>query len=233
MDNLPNRLCIFLTARSGSSFVRYLFHEEIKKPHYINSSPRALVVLEDSFPGQNASESYVRKIPEIEGKEIYPYYVPIGIGKKYLDTFPGRADQWRFAYILRDPRNRIASYLGWRRKKDDETSHIERLCNSFKKTAAGLLEIREDNRFYLIAFENYIKDTFASTKYMLNLVGVEPDEEYFKNRISTARINSSFGDDGKGAGCRWQGWCEQRKGLVKSLIGQELISMGYEKDFGW
>jgi hypothetical protein len=238
MDN--SRLCIFLVARCGSDFVRATLDP---KRGELPTTPKCTSLLEDSFPGEYLPVDYIMKTPEIKegSREIYAYYVPTEASGEYLlpPYFPGDPKQWRFVYLLRDPRNRIVSYLNWGKVKEKDLSEKERggeidlICNAVKISTSGILEMSKDPRFTVLRFEDLVEDPTAEFARILRMINLKLDTKKFQQKLPLFESNSSFGDKGTDSNNRWKALDKKSKALIKDSIGQEIIDLGYEKDLNW
>jgi len=240
------RTCVFLTVRSGSTFMRHMLMDGKKtvegapNPNILHTTPVATHYNED-YPKGHLVNDYLLKVAQVDGPEVYSFYIGLEAGPAFLNSLPGPKDDWRFVYILRDPRGKIESTIEWSRTRDlnpnrpSKEDIFVQECKYGKIRAASVLSMLGDSRFLVFPFEDIVKDPLNAFGKILEFGELKIDRKYYKKLVRewSLKSNSSFGDGGSGAINRWSHWTEDQKSYFKSVMGQELIDLGYETNQDW
>ncbi len=247
---------VFVYQRSGSAFLTRCLGLQKGKAECIafDGSPLSLVTGSDILERievannkpQSDSHIWVTYLwdwwgsVEDSSQVPTPYEIetPMRWGPDELSLLRG---DWEFFFHIRDPRNNIESV----RRRSGERAGIyqtRRPIDYFKTLSLGArnrTRIALDARDLLsnvriIPFEDTIADPFNTVSKIFNKPFSKQDVCcMIKDHTMPSWLEqkSSFSDFNYHQ--RWKAWSEEEKQIFKCAAGNELIELGYEKDFSW
>lgn len=237
------RVFFLSTARSGSTFMECMLRGEIdttvlalsgKDPEkMLLPAPVWLHTLpprQCQFYGMNGPciDSLITQTRKADVAEAYSMRMPTTAGKAWFNSL-GEGD-WKFIYLLRDPRNRIESACAGNPAVREMVFRQE--CAVAKTSIPYLLEMMNDPRFKAFRFEDLVVNPLEALKKMFLFAGFKLNVEFYKKLIPKwyKQSNSSFCDKGVGANERWLSWTPKEKEYFKKEVGSYLAKLSYEKD---
>lgn len=245
------RTIFLVKERSGSTFLTSLLlgipgnwgsgnFENLPRSRWMNSDPGKQCLFYPQQPEyHNSLKQIIYDRPTVEHNESYIFSVPARCDKSFYNDLPGT--DWRFVYLLRDPRNYVESMsyrhtFGFPKRREDYLK-IFRIHTSYSQIElSGVEKMISDPRFMLLHFENLINDPLQTIGSVYSFMGMRIDIKFYKRLIQEYEdkyINSSFGDRGINANIRWHLWTPEQKEYFKQHIGQSFVNLGYEKDDSW
>jgi len=236
------RVCFLVMYRSGSHLLRWLLEGGQRHPTFPPTPggvwlrtlpPKRCRFLFDIYPTPSA---------DLDHPEAYLTYWPTGGAgaESFYDSQP--EGDWRFIYLLRDPRNWIESALVRCKGKPGHATPEEILkqqAEIFRDAVRGNLRpMRNDPRFRLFSFEKFAKDPQGELTQMLDFAGFRADTREVEGLMSSWAVdhpayNTAHGDDGAGCNERWHSWTRRQCAIFKQVAGPELIEMSFEKNNSW
>jgi len=152
---------------------------------------------------------------------------------------------WKFGVMMRDPRNHLESVRNTPGEQQnphqvrDRRNYFVTLCMSFRNRARVVLDcVSELSNYKVFKFEDLKRDTLGTLRQVFEFVGVVLDEDALSNAIELE--SQSFVEDDRSSFAtadrrftRWESWTQEEVGIFKSIMGQELIELGYENDDKW
>jgi hypothetical protein len=202
--------------------------------HNLNSPYFAWYTQHGDWWGESTSAT----VPE-------PYEVETGVryGPNDLLSLPG--NDWKFIYFLRDARNQIESLrnlpggIEGEKQKDNPTDYFELLCKAFRNRARMTIDSNNQlSNFIIIRFEDLVRSPIKTLSEAFSFSGLCLDQNFIKKSLAlsktkkTVEQHSSFKSK-KNINKRWSNWSKWEVDTFKSIAGNELIELGYEKDLNW
>jgi len=247
----------FMNVRSGST----LFQHMIKKssaPLLITKPPEQCKVIPTAnrqHLGQTIKTHKQHKNtlwtihlndwwPQQVGYQVPAYNAPsarqaVFFDPKFLKTLS--PVNWRFAALVRDPRNAAASLL--RHPGGIEEKHLKKnpalyfkyVCKAFRNKTQLMLENERTIFVFKIfkaeeMFEHPVKLVTALIKHL----GFELDPGLAAARLkSNPGVRQSNFKEVENLNARWKSWPSEQIKIAKEILGEVLVESGYEKDLNW
>ncbi len=229
------RILFLYTPRSGSGFLGNMLKGSLLDsldPVWLHTEPSNECMF---FPGVDIVDIPVQPLFNCEA---FDFYAPASCSPDFYNNLPG--DDWKFVYLLRDPRNKLESAYKGALKHDSEISYESVFLNEAQvfKTFVNdhFLGMKNDPRFKIFLFEDLIKNPGMVFGQIFSFCGLQADVDFYDNLASSwvqGRSNSSFDDKGNQANSRWSNWDFNKRERFNNLVGAELIQMGFESDNNW
>jgi hypothetical protein len=228
------RVLFSVTEQSGSSLLTNLLHgcsfiPGGKETIPLSCTKHGLLVLPSS--GKCVIDDVIRKTVS-EVPEVYMWNVPAVCGISFYNSLPG---DFRFVYLLRDPRNRTESRLSRVLDKNsqlDRKELFENECNWCANELRSVMQIKDDPRFMILFFEDLIADPVGKIDEVYSFCGLGNVKKEVVEKVIRDRVDSSSVDD-VGSKALWHSWTKEERDLFRSKVGGELILFGFEKDSSW
>ena len=173
--------------------------------------------------------------PVVDTPEAYTWVSPADLSSCFYDNLPG--NEWRFIYLLRDPRNTMTS-LATRSKLTG--SQLEMMfttqCGYFKAELRGINEMKNDPRFYLLRFEPFIVRPVDTMIEMFQHMDLQIDRNLYQDiadKYTEGYINTSFNDNGQGSRRRWDSWSDEWRTHYNHEVGPGLQALGVQEYLEW
>jgi len=199
------------------------------------------------YLGGLQTDEYLENNPIPNGPEFFIKNTGMSQNKSYFDQLP-KAD-WRFIYLLRDPRNHISSWYRRRLNSNRKDVPISCLdgpgdrefwkyrCNLYANTQLkSVSTMLDDERYLLVRFEELIIDPLFQIKTMFLHMGLVPDMEFYESFLKKPVTNteklSSYSDEGAGSNERWHEWSDEQKSIFLSYASPVFYEIfGVKKEF--
>lgn len=232
----PDDVFIVSYPKSGNTWTRFLLANALYPDHEVDFH-----TIHELIPEVGADD---RRKPDLPSPRLLKSHAP------YQPEYP------RVIYILRDGRDVYASYFHYKQPGlSGETTFEDFLQGDRWPTRWGehvrgwMDAASQRDDILIVRFEDLKKDSAHELRRMLSFLGNKSIPE---SRIQQAAEASSFenmrrlekergrkyGDVDqfmrKGESGGWQElFTEEAKGIFKKKDGQELVRLGYERDFDW
>ncbi len=226
------RILFLANERTGSSFLTSFLANRANKdkvsfPAWFSTVPGKACKFLGGDPSKNTIDESIRARPVVSEPEAYLWSPPASCSIDFYNNLPG--DDWKFVYLIRDPRNRLESRV--RRAVGKDTSKRSFIFKTEIEVAASEFDsisaIRNDPRFYILKFEDLISDPISTMEAVFKFCGFDIDKK------ACQKIASSFGNISKRGACRWEGWTKEEVVSFKKVLSLHLISFGYEDGLDW
>lgn len=186
-------------------------------------------------PKYRQLEDRIYARPDVNTMEAYTWVSPANLDQKFYDQLPG--NDWRFVYLLRDPRNTITSLCKRSQLVDEKLDDMFRVqCGYFQDELGGLNAVKRDPRFYLLRFEQFIVTPVDTMVEMFGHMGLQIDRNFYQeiaDQYAAGYINTSFQDQGKGSRRRWDSWSDEWRTHYNNEVGPGLRHLGIPEYLEW
>ena len=175
----------------------------------------------------------------LEVPEPYDIDTPVKFAAQDLLSLPGKQEDWKFIYIMRDGRNQLESLRNFpggieeQYHKKDPVNYFQVLCKTYRNKARLALDCQKQlPNFKIIKFEDLTSNCLDTTKEIYKFIDLPLDEEFvthaYNLTISSKRDkkHSSFKD--KDYHNRWKSWNNWEINTFKNIAGNELEEMNYK-----
>jgi hypothetical protein len=243
------RILFLMHERSGSTFLSSILIGKVgdwenkfsgsPMQKWLETVPEKQCYLYLGSPDKNVLTDLIRLRPNINRNEAYRWESPATLEKSFYDNLPGT--DWKFVYLLRDPRNKISSLTKRAFGQYSLSSKEKRLSFVRNQARISALELQsvqkimDDPRFMLLRFEDLVGDSLNTVIKLFDFIGFEIDVDFYKKIIDDQQdwINSSFSKKKVSPYPSWSYLSKTERRVFNEMCGKELLSFGYEKNHDW
>lgn len=174
---------------------------------------------------------------KIKSNEGYFWEPPADLDKSFYQSF---SEDWKFVYLIRDPRNRIESILERVNISFPDLNQRESVFEMYleieKRYMTSVLQMLNHPQFKLVKVEDLIKNPVETIGQVLSFLDLSPDYQKLQDisiLYSSSSHESPFKDNGENSSFRWKVWSKEEREKFFCSCGESLVSLGYEKDETW
>jgi hypothetical protein len=209
---------------------------EIEYPMWLPTDPpKQYRFWYHGYPGGDVVEDLIRRRPVIDVPEAYTWMPPANLHKEFYDSLS--SDDWRFVYLLRDPRNTISSLCERTKFQGPELDQVfYKNCEYACAEAESVARMRPDARFFPLYFERLVADPLATIVQMFSFMGCQADTVRCQNVITqytSSYINTSFKDEGQQSNQRWHNWPQQWCDHYRNVVSPKIHGLGFDEYLRW